>query len=117
MDTALSAKLGDGSTIALEYNWSSSDGTNVMVNKITPSGMLDEELFHTEDVPKEWHLGHFTSDDVATKFLGKFNRIVAQERQKLSKRKTVGPYSIWGQGPGWHGERARHSAAGKKGKR
>ncbi len=115
MDTALSAKLGDGSTIVLEYNWSSSEGTDIMVNKITdaPSGMLDtEELYHTEDVPRGWHLGHFTSDDVAKKFGDKFNRIVAQERQKLGK-----PVSIHGKGQGWHGERARHSAVAKKGRK
>ncbi len=117
MDTALSETLPDGSTIVLEYNWSSSEGTDVMVNKITeaPSGMLDtEELFHTENVPREWHLGHFTSDDVIKKFGPQFFRYVQEERTK-SYMKTLPP--VGGKGRGWHGERERHRQAAKKGKR
>lgn len=113
--TPLSEEMPDGSRIVLDYSWDSGAGADVMVNRITeaPSGMLEtEELFYTEDVPREWHLGHFTEDDVAKKFGGKFNQIVVRERQKLGK-----PVSIHGKGPGWHGERARHSAAAKKGRK
>ncbi len=131
--TPLSEEMPDGSRIVLDYSWDSGAGADVMVNRITeaPSGMLEtEELFYTENVPREWHLGHFTEDDVAKKFGGKFNQIVVRERQKLGKRlrgkhvpsdvadsRTLLRTLTKGLGRGWHGEPERHRRAAKKGRK
>ncbi len=117
--TPLSEEMPDGSRIVLDYSWDSGAGADVMVNRITeaPDGMLEtEELFYTENVPREWHLGHFTDDDVAKKFGGKFNQIVVRERQKLGKLRAPMSMMAPGKGRGWHGDPLGHAAAAKKGK-
>lgn len=119
--TPMSEELPDGWTLVLDSSWDSSEGADVTIMKLSPDYEEQEELFYTEKVPREWHLGHFSDEDVRKEFGDKFNQILASERKKLERLDTT-RYAAQkvlpkGPGSGWHKDHARHVAASKKGKR
>jgi hypothetical protein len=130
--TAMQKILLDGSLLMLEDNWESDEGASVyIIRQYKELGDADdewsgefEELYYTEKVPREWHTGNYSEDDVIKVFGKKFNdifeKLYKQEYNKVMKEvkkqhmfKSSGKMQSMS---GWHKQRVRHSKARKYGR-